>query len=220
MVYERIEPTRTPAQQSLELLIKGPSDRDLFSAIPENVELNGVTIDDGTATVDFSKEFEEGGGTLQMTMRLAQVVFTVTQFASVEDVIFEIDGKRVTTFSGEGLDTSNPLRRDDEQFKERLPAILVTSPRPGQSYSRQIKFEGDANVFEANVSLKIVDENGKMLGEGFVTATCGTGCRGTFSKTLTFEVNEPTEGFAEAYESSAKDGSVQNLVRVPVVLQP
>ena len=66
---------------------------------PGGDDLNGVEIEDGVATVDLSEEFDDGGGSAGMFMRLAQIVFTLTQFPSVTGVQFELDGDPVETFS-------------------------------------------------------------------------------------------------------------------------
>ncbi|MBA3333030.1 MAG: hypothetical protein H0U30_03485 [Actinobacteria bacterium] len=49
-----------------------------------------------------------------------------------------------------------------------------------------------------------------------MTATSGTGTRGTFEFTVPFEV--PFDGVGEliVFESSAKDGSRINLVEIPL----
>lgn len=102
----------------------------------------------------------------------------------------------------------------------RRAPIEVEVPAPGDELTPPVTISGTANVFEATVSYRVVDETGRELAAGFTTATCGTGCRGEFSATADFEVAEPTEATIEVFESSAKDGSPLHLVEIPVRLVP
>jgi len=117
--------TEAVAKAALEALIAGPTDAEkatwpaISSAIPEGTRLLGVTIDDGIAKVDFSEEFESGGGTFSVTSRLAQVVYTLEQFPTVDGVEFYIEGTRAVEFSSEGLILDKPQTLDD--YDELLP---------------------------------------------------------------------------------------------------
>ena len=90
-------------------LLSGPTPGEreavpaMSTAIPEGTEVRSVTIEDGVATVDLSAEFLTGGGTLSMTGRLAQVVYTLTGIDGVGGVRFQIDGVPTTVFGGEGV---------------------------------------------------------------------------------------------------------------------
>jgi hypothetical protein len=80
---------------------------------------------------------------------------------------------------------------------------------------------GSANVFEANVTVKVLDENGNVVGHGFTTATCGTGCRGTYSVPVTFKVSREQPGtIVVSDDDAAGTGTPPHQVRVPVVLVP
>jgi hypothetical protein len=83
-----------------------------------------------------------------------------------------------------------------------------------------VTVSGTANTFEATVGIRILDADGKKLKETFTTATCGTGCRGDYTKDVSFTVTEEQPGYIEVYESSAEDGSDTKLVRIPVTLEP
>ncbi|MHB1136776.1 MAG: GerMN domain-containing protein [Coriobacteriia bacterium] len=113
------------AAAAIEALIDGPTDAELTtwpaisSAIPAGTQLLGITIADGVAKIDLSKEFESGGGTFSVTSRLAQVVYTLDQFPTIDAVEFYIEGKKVTVFSGEGLMLDGPQTLDD--YDELLP---------------------------------------------------------------------------------------------------
>lgn len=111
------------ATNAIEALIDGPTAAEiedgLATAIPADTLLLGVDIADGVATIDLSSEFEQGGGTFAMTSRLAQVVYTLTQFDTVDEVVFWIDGEVVTVFSGEGLLLDGPVDRSD--YESALP---------------------------------------------------------------------------------------------------
>lgn len=212
------ESTPKVGTAALEALMAGPPAGlgKLTTAIPEDVTLNGLTIDDGTATVDLSSSFEERGGTASMGMRLGQVTFTLTQFPTVERVAFALDGKLVKVFSSEGLVISKPLTRAD--FEDIAPAITVDRPRSGDDVTSPVTIAGTANVFEANVSIRIEDVDGNVLAETFATADCGTGCRGDYSKKVPFRVDEPTEATIIVFEQSAEDGSDLFPVEIPVTL--
>lgn len=99
-------------------------------------------------------------------------------------------------------------------------AIVVRRPQPGEQVTSPVVIVGDADVFEATVSIRILDAEGVELAAAFATATCGSGCRGTFSTEIFFFTPERQNGTVEVFESSAEDGSQLHLVRVPVVLVP
>lgn len=101
-----------------------------------------------------------------------------------------------------------------------LPPITVEHPANGDEISSPVIVSGTADVFEATVSMRILDTSGNVLVRGFTTATCGTGCRGDYSKKLRFEVTESQPGIVEVWWDSPKDGSRQDVVPISVLLTP
>jgi len=89
---------------------------------------------------------------------------------------------------------------------------------PGDTVSNPVEISGTADVFEATVSYRLLDENGKEIAGGVATATCGTGCRGTFEVELDYEVDHDQDGTLQVFEESAKDGRPTNVVSIPVTL--
>ena len=203
---------------AVEALLSGTLSDAFGSAIPGDVTLNSLVISDGVATVDLSSEFEEGGGSLSMRLRLGQLVYTLTEFPTVKRVALKIDGSPVEAFSGEGIVIGDGLTRKD--FEDLVAPIVVTTPAPGDRVSSPIEIAGTANVFEANVSIRIVDASGRELYSGFTTATCGSGCRGDFTAEAKANVSGPTEATIEVFSASAEDGSPMHLVSVPVRIEP
>lgn len=222
LAHRSVPETQAVGRAALEALLHGPAAEEaglgLSSAIPEGTELLDLDISDGVATVDLSAPYESGGGSLAMRMRLAQVVFTLTQFPTVKGVSFRIDGQPIDSFSGEGIDVSSAQRRKD--YGDLLPPIVVESPAIGERVSSPVQISGTANVFEATVSIRILDADGNVLVETFTTATCGTGCRGSYEESVGFNVDFEQEGTVIVYESSAEDGSVLFPVTIPVTLVP
>lgn len=221
VAHRTIPHTLAVGAAAMEALLAGPSDEEaalgFISAIPDDTELRGLTIDDGIATVDLSAAYESGGGSFSVMARLAQVVFTLTQFPTVDAVQFMLEGEPVEVFSGEGVIIDGPLGRD---FEELQPAIFVESVAVGDVVSSPLTITGTANTFEATFQARIVTGAGELLTEQVVTATSGTGTRGTFEATLTFEVAEETPGRLVVFEYSARDGSPINVVEIPILLQP
>jgi germination protein M len=204
-------------------LLAGPTtaerDAGIGTQIPNGTELLGLSIDDDIATVDLTSEYESGGGTASMTMRLAQVVCTLDQFPTVKGVLFQLDGRAVDVLGGEGIVIDHPLRCRD--YRDLLPAILVTSPVEGETVANPVTVTGSANVFEANVTVEVLDAAGDVVGNGFTTATCGSGCRGTFTITLSYHVPKTQKGEIVVHDDDAAGtGQPPHEVHIPVVLQP
>ena len=153
-----------------------------------------LTIANGVAAVT-------GLGTLSHEGQ-AEIVATLTQFPTVQAV--ELDGKRLT-------------RLDIEDV---TPQILVETPLPGARSASPIRVTGTANTFEASLFVDVLDRDGNTLSHKLVTATSGSGTRGTFDAEVGFDTADAQPGTLYAYESSAEDGRAIHEVRVPLTLLP
>jgi Immunoglobulin-like domain of bacterial spore germination/Sporulation and spore germination len=184
---------------AIEQLLAGPTASDraagFTTAIPAGTRLEGLSITDGTATVELSRDLSPAAR--------AQVVYTLTQFPTVRRV--SIDGEA-------------PLRRTD--FEDQTPPIFVELPAPGDSVSTPLQISGTANTFEATFQVEILDEGGRVIGKRFVTATSGSGTRGTFQAKVPFRAKATGPGMLVVYELSAEDGSRIHEVEIPLELVP
>ena len=222
VVTREVPETPALARAAMEELLAGPTPTEqgwgFGSEVPEGTRLLGLTIDGGTARVDLSGEYDTGGGTLSMTMRLAQVGYTLTQFSTVDRVVLMMDGDVVDVFGGEGIMLDEPQERGDYEYV--LPAIFLESPTPGATVGNPVRLTGTANTFEAAFMVRILGRDGSTIVEVPAMATSGTGTRGTFDVSVSYPLAAGGEGAVVVYEQSAKDGSAINVVEVPVTLGP
>jgi Immunoglobulin-like domain of bacterial spore germination/Sporulation and spore germination len=184
---------------TVEQLLAGPTSSDrvagLTTAIPAGTRLERLSIDGGTASVYLSRELSPAAA--------AQLVYTLTQFPTVRRV--SINGQA-------------PLARAD--LEELTPPIFVEVPAPGYSVSSPLLISGTANTFEATFQVEILDGDGRVVGKRFVTATSGSGTRGTFQAKVPFRVAQKGPGKLVVYELSAEDGTRMHEVEIPLELVP
>jgi spore germination protein GerM len=223
-VYRDIPSTPGIGAATLRTWLEGPTSEEMAvgidGTIPEGTELLGLHIEDGTAVVDLTSEFERTNmGTSGESLLLEQLAWTITQFPTVDRVLLKIDGEFRDHYMGHGfvIDEDHPLERNR---RDPVAPILVSRPKFGARFAGGDVVQGTANVFEATVSIRLLDDDGNILFEGFTTATCGTGCRGDYSKRIRFDIDHQQPGTIEVFEVSAKDGSETNKVTVPVLLVP
>jgi hypothetical protein len=223
-VLREVPETKAVASAAMQALLGGPKGTELegrpamYTAIPAGTRLLGVAIKSGVATVDLSGAFATGGGTYAVTARLAQVVYTLTQFSTVDKVVFKLDGAPVTTFSSEGVILDGPVGRAD--YRDFLPAIFVDRPAWGAAAGNPARISGLANVFEATFRVQILNAKGSVIADEQVMATCGTGCWGTFNKNVAYTVAKAQYGTLRVFEPSAKDGQPINVTEYRVWLTP
>ena len=89
--------TSAPARAAVQALLAGPNlseaDAGVGSQVPASADLLGLSVANGTATVDLSSEFAASGTTAQVRMRLAQLTWTLAQFPTIDRVVLEVNGR-------------------------------------------------------------------------------------------------------------------------------
>ncbi len=223
-VRRQVPATLAVARAAMTALLTGPTPLEgsgpsaLSTLIPAGTQLLDIGLSNGVAVVDLTGQFESGGGSSSMFGRLGQVVYTLTQFPTVTGVTFRLDGQPVTTFSGEGIVLTGPSVRAD--YRDFLPAIFVDSPAWSGTLPNPARVSGIANVFEAQFAAEIVASDGTVLATRTISASCGTGCWGTFAATIPYQVDRAQPGWLTVYDLSARDGTRENVSSYPVTLSP
>ena len=159
---------------------------------------NGTTtqVPDGLQLTIEKGRAQVTGATLDKPA-LAQIVYSLTSFPTVQSV----NGK---------------TRADVEDF---APAILVEHPAPHEAVTSPLRVTGSANTFEATFNYRLEDAQGHELAKDFVTATSGSGTRGTFDFTVPFVVDSAQDGTLVVFELSAEDSSIHER-DIPLRLVP
>lgn len=220
-VTQRTVPTTVSVgRAALDRLLAGPSAAEyaagLRSQIPGGTQLLGLRIVSGIATVNLSASFVSAASSPTMPLRIAQVVDTLAQFPTVTGVRFEINGQGVTVLGGVPVqDPQTPA-----MYSGYLPPITVANPAIGERVSSPVIVSGTADVFEAVVSVRVLDSAGTEIAGTFSTASCGTGCRGSYSVPVSYTVAHAEPGTIEVFESSPKNGQPVNVQLIPVTLEP
>jgi LysM repeat protein len=97
--------------------------------------------------------------------------------------------------------------------------IVVYQPLPGTRVAPGQHLTGSARAFEATINYQILDSMGQTVTqEKAVMASQGAPAFGTFDVPLQFD-QRPTvpSGVVMVYTRSARDGSIQDLVEIPVI---
>jgi germination protein M len=187
------------ATATLEELLAGPTaaeeEAGLTSDIPPNTKIVSIEVANDRAVVALSTPLDRLGS--------LQVAHTLAQLETVETV--QLGQEEFTSADTE----------------EALPAILVESPAPGETVTSPLVIRGTANTFEATFMVALrADGRGKPLYQHFVTATSGSGTRGTFEHSIDFFADRERPGTLVVFERSAEDNSIVNEVEIPVTIQP
>jgi Immunoglobulin-like domain of bacterial spore germination/Sporulation and spore germination len=193
-VLRDVPTTRAVAGAALNQLGLGPTKAEAKLGLTSKVPAGGIDIALSNGVIAVK------GPTLSRPA-LAQVVYTLTQFPTVKAV--ELGGKRYT-------------RAD---FEDETPPILVESPLPFANVTSPLRATGTANTFEATFNYDLVDTHGTVIGTHFVTATSGSGTRGTFDFSVPFTVDRSGQGELIVYERSAENGQRIHVNEIPVYLE-
>lgn len=95
--------------------------------------------------------------------------------------------------------------------------VRVGMPSPNMALPLPFTVTGEARVFENTVNWRLTDADESVLVEGFATSDAGMpGSFGNFSFTSSYPQPKGDRGSLAIFTLSAKDGSEQDVVRIPV----
>jgi spore germination protein GerM len=99
-------------KDSINELLRGPSPEEesdgLLSEIPRGTVLIDVKDNGEDIELNLSRRFSSGGGT-SLDTRLQQLSKTVTEVVGKKRVYLDIEGERLTTAGGDGLEIKQPI---------------------------------------------------------------------------------------------------------------
>ncbi len=106
----------SPLTATLNALLQGPTAEELnaglLTLIPQNTELVSAYIKGTTVFLNFSETFRFNSlGMDGYVAQLKQIVYVATEFSTVKDVQFLIQGKQLDYLSAEGIYIGAPLSR-------------------------------------------------------------------------------------------------------------
>lgn len=94
----------------LEELKNEPEDENLITML-QKTEILSVETEDNTAYVDLSSK-DLSGGSLEESLILNQIVFSLTELSEIQEVQILVDGNIVETLMGH-ITIEEPLKRED-----------------------------------------------------------------------------------------------------------
>ena len=112
-VIREVQEVASP-QVALDELLAGPKPAEgLISPIPPGTRVLGLQVKDGLATVDFSEEIHNNfnGGAAMESLLLDSIVYTLTEFDTIDQVQILVEGKVIESIGGHVL-SNRPLRKD------------------------------------------------------------------------------------------------------------
>jgi len=116
MIMRPVEKNDSPLVTNMNLLLAGPnaqeSGRGYRSLIPEGTRLLSASVRDGVAYLNFNEQFEFNTvGMDGYQAQLMQIVYTATEFGTVDSVQFLIEGQKKEYLGSEGIWIGSPLSR-------------------------------------------------------------------------------------------------------------
>ncbi|MEM5947947.1 GerMN domain-containing protein [Spirochaetia bacterium 38H-sp] len=117
-VPRKIEYKDAPLTSTLKTLLAGPTETEKKSGIknliPEGTKLLGVSVKNRIAYINMSEDLRFNPlGQEGLLIELKQIVYTATQFPTVDKVQILIEGKIIPYLAPEGIPIGKPLKPDE-----------------------------------------------------------------------------------------------------------
>jgi spore germination protein GerM len=116
-VIRNVEYLDSPLTQTINILLRGPTppelNQGLLTLIPEGSKLISATVRDGTAVLNFSEAFRYNAlGIEGSVAQLKQIVYSATEFSTVERVQILVQGRKHDYLNGDGVYVGKPIARN------------------------------------------------------------------------------------------------------------
>ncbi len=116
-IYKKVQREIPIGQNKLEFaiteLLKGPNivekSTGAYSEIPKTTKLLKIKQNGNKIIIDFSSDFQYGGGTDSIYSRMMQLIKTALANTENKKIYLYLDGKQVNFIGGEGIMITQPL---------------------------------------------------------------------------------------------------------------
>lgn len=116
-IYKKVQREVPENEDKLEFaineLLKGPNlvekAAGAYSEIPKATKLNKIKRKGNKITIDFSSDFQYGGGTDSIYSRMMQLIKTAVNNTEKKQIYLYLDGEQVNFIGGEGIMITQPL---------------------------------------------------------------------------------------------------------------
>jgi hypothetical protein len=157
-----------PGKEAVEAMIAGPEDPEYVTTWDPGTEVRSVSLEGDAITVDLSEEARAADvGAAGAARMVQQLVYTVTEALDEQaSVQLLIEGEPAGELWGTVI-WDRPVPRAEPLDVRML--VQIDSPTEGAVVSSPVTVEGEANVFEANVQWRVIDDSGNVVEPGFTT---------------------------------------------------
>jgi germination protein M len=116
-IVRPVDYDESPLTETIRALIAGPSgeelDEGLLNLIPVDTQLISAHVDRGVAYLNFNQSFRFNPMGAEGTVaQLQQIIYSSTEFPTVLQVQFLIEGEKLEYVGGDGIYIGAPLGRD------------------------------------------------------------------------------------------------------------
>jgi hypothetical protein len=149
-----------PGVEAVQAMIAGANDPDYSTTWNPDTQVLGVTEHGGTIDVDVSADARTANvGSEGAGLMVQQLVYTVTGALGSDDADVQllVEGKPAGELWGT-LVWDKPVARADPLDVRCL--VQIDEPRDGATTSSPLRVVGEAAVFEAMLSWRVLDEKG------------------------------------------------------------
>lgn len=116
-IYKKVKREIPEGEDKLEFaineLLKGPNiiekSTGAYSEIPKSTKLISIKETGNKIIIDFSSDFQYGGGTDSIYSRMMQLIKTSLANTQNKQIYLYLDGKQINFIGGEGIMVSQPL---------------------------------------------------------------------------------------------------------------
>lgn len=208
---------------TIDDLVRGPLDVEVASGMTTGFRAGTTRTDPikldpakKTATVSLSNQFHSNDPNIQ-AVRMAQIVFTLTQFPTIQSVSFQVNGKKLSAVSGSGTELNGAATRND--YTALMPKILIDSPAAFAEVSTPIKINGTAAASRGTLWYRLVDSDNHVIAENRIPAQRRGDERRTVKISVPYELDKADRGALVVYERLPKETRERNTFAIPVDLR-
>lgn len=209
----RTVPAASVRYDTMKALFAGPSTTEkaagLRTAIPSGAILEGLSFNGSLGYVSVNSQFFLLTTKTTFAQRLAEVVYTLTEFPGVDSAQFYLHGSTVPDI--DGLPTAGPLTRAD--LASAIGNFLIVSPAVGESVKSPLTVSG-ISEFSGALEVQLTNAGGQLIVNTVATTTVGE----TFTYTYPFSTGYAGGAMLDVYAAAGHSTTSDLVASIPVTL--